>query len=87
MWDALEPNGVLAVNIADVYGHHVWNQLCDPMNDFIATLPNAEYQGGIGYRMAKRPNSLVDEWKLEGKTEKPDIGKVYVEPIWVWRKK
>lgn len=87
VWDALEPNGVLAVNIADVYGHHVWNQLCDPMNDFIATLPNAEYQGGIGYRMAKRPNSLVDEWKLEGKTEKPDIGKVYVEPIWVWRKK
>lgn len=87
VWDALESGGTLAVNIADVYGHHEWQQLCDPMNDFIATLPNAEYQGGMGYRMAKRPNSLVDEWKVEGQTEKPTIGKVYVEPIWVWRKK
>lgn len=86
-WDALMPSGVMAINIADVYGHHEWNQLCDPMNDFISTLPNAEYQGGMGYRMAKRPNSLVDEWKAEGQSEKPAIGRVYVEPIWVWRKK
>lgn len=85
-WKALEPNGVLAINIADVYGHHEWNTLCDPMNDFISTLPDSVYLGGIGYRMAKRPNSLVDEARLTEKTEKPDIGKVYVEPIWVWRK-
>lgn len=86
-WEVLESGGTMAINIADVYGHHKWNELCDPMNDFIATLPDAEYQGGMGYRMAKRPNSLVDEWKTETISEKPTIGKVYVEPIWVWKKK
>lgn len=85
-WGALEPDGILAVNIADVYGHHAWQSICDPMNDYISTLPNSQYQGAIGYRMAKRPNSLVDEWKTEFITTKPSVGKVYVEPIWIWKK-
>lgn len=85
-WGALESGGILAINIADVYGHHVWNKLCDPMNDFISTLPNAAYQGGIGYRIAQRPNSLVDEHRIESVSVKPTKGKIYVEPIWIWKK-
>jgi hypothetical protein len=73
-WRALKPNGIMAINIADVYGHHRINNICDPLNDFISTLPNAEFQGGLGYRMAKRPNSAADK---EG---------IYVEPIWCWRR-
>lgn len=74
-WDALGNNGVMAINIADVYGHHVWNKICDPMNEYISTLPDAKYYGMIGYRMAKRPNSMSD------KNEK-----IFAEPIWVWYK-
>ncbi len=73
-WKCLKPNGIMAINIADVYGHHTVNKICDPLNDFISTLDGATYQGGLGYRMAKRPNSGADK---QG---------VYVEPIWIWRK-
>lgn len=73
-WNALKPNGILAVNIADTYGHHRRNDICDPMNDFISTLGGAEYQGALGYRMAKRPNSAA------AKTG------IFIEPIWVWEK-
>jgi hypothetical protein len=74
-WNALKPDGVMAINIADTYGHHVRTIMCDPMNDFISTLSGAEYQGAIGYRMAKRPNSAADK------------AGVFVEPIWIWKKR
>lgn len=73
-WSQLEKGGYMAINIADVYCHHTVNKICDPMNDFISTLSGAQYQGAIGYRMAKRPNSG------SAKTG------VYVEPIWIWKK-
>jgi hypothetical protein len=73
-WNMLEVGGTLAINIADTYGHHRRNEMCDPMNDFISTLTGAEYQGAIGYRMAKRPNSAADKTGI------------FVEPIWVWKK-
>jgi len=73
-WEHLDTNGILAINIADTYGHHRRNEMCDPMNDFIATLPNSEYQGALGYRMAKRPNSASDKTGI------------FVEPIWIWKK-
>lgn len=84
-WSALKPTGILAINISDVYCHHLWQHICDPMNDYISLLPNAEYLGTIGYRMAKRPNSLVDECSVK-QSQKPEIGKVYIDPIWIWRK-
>jgi hypothetical protein len=74
-WNVLEPNGVLLLNISDVYTHHVINKICDPMNDFIKTLPNAKYEGYIGMKMSKRPNQ---------KTHKKGV---FCEPIWVWSKR
>ena len=74
-WEQLSPNGHLIINISDVYAHHTVNKICDPMNDFISTLPNAEFVEGLGMKMAKRPNSKAV--RTDG---------VFVEPIWIWRK-
>jgi len=74
-WTKLKEGGTMVINISDVYSNHRINNICDPMNDFIATLPNSEYVGGYGYQMAKRPNS---------KTTNKDG--VFGEPMWVWKK-
>lgn len=73
-WKYLQDGGHMAINIADVYTGHKVNNICNPMNNFISKLPHAKYQGGLGLRMAKRPNSASDK---EG---------IYVEPIWLWHK-
>lgn len=75
-WDVLESNGILAINISDVYSLHTIHPICDNMNRFIATLPNSCYKGCYGYEMRKRPNSGA----LKNK-----IG-TFGEPIWIWRK-
>jgi len=74
-WVSLRKGGVCAINISDVYAHHRINKLCDPMNDFIATLPNSNYEGCIGLRMPKRPRSKA-----------VDSVNIFCEPIWIWRK-
>lgn len=86
-WQALEKNGVLAINLADVYAHHRWNRICDRMNRFIENLPNAKYEGAIGYRLASRPNTATSQSRsdLKIKISSPS-GKIYVEPIFIWRK-
>ena len=73
-WSALKRDGVMLINLSDVYGHHQIQRMCDPMNEFIEGLKGAEYEDCIGMRMAKRPNQNTHR---EG---------VYCEPIWVWRK-
>ena len=73
-WKQLNSNGHMLINISDVYCHHVINKICDPMNDFISKLENAKYEGALGMRMAKRPNS---------KAMKDGI---FAEPIWIWKK-
>lgn len=75
-WKALKKNGVMAINISDVYSHHEWRSICDPMNDFISKLKGAEYQGGIGYKI---PGGI--------RGVKLEKNEVYCEPIWVWKKK
>jgi 16S rRNA G966 N2-methylase RsmD len=70
----LKPNGILAINISDVYCNHTINHICDPMNDFINNTGLVKKINNINYRMAKRTNS---------KSNKKGI---FVEPIWVWRK-
>jgi len=74
-WASLKRDGVMIINLSDVYGHHQIQKMCDPMNEFIEGLPDAEYEDCIGMRMAKRPNQNTHK---EG---------VYCEPMWVWRKK
>jgi 16S rRNA G966 N2-methylase RsmD len=73
-WDKLDDNGVLAINIGDVYSNHTVNQICDPMNKFISSLKGASYLGCIGYKMQKRIRSKSDQ---KG---------VFAEPIWIWGK-
>ena len=45
------------------------------MFDYMATLEGSEYQGTMGLRMAKRPNSKAG--KIDG---------VFAEPIFIWKK-
>jgi len=73
-WDKLESGGHMIINISDVYCHHTINKICDPMNNYISSLPDSEYDGCIGMRMAKRPNSKAHK---DG---------VFGEPMWIWRK-
>jgi len=73
-WHNLKDGGILAINIGDVYSNHTVNQICDPMNQFIATLNGANYLGCIGYKMQKRLRSKSDK---EG---------IFAEPIWIWGK-
>lgn len=75
-WEVLKPNGHMIINISDVYSNHTIHKICDPMNDFISSLPNSKYLGAIGYEMRKRPNSGA----LKNKTGK------FAEPMWVWKK-
>lgn len=92
VWDHLRPGGHLCVNIADLH-QSGRVALCDPMNDYIGTMPSAEYIGAIGMEMSSRPGRFRDGAKsrgslsyVEGKPLAEEVGKVY-EPIWIWRKK
>jgi len=83
-WEALEDGGTFIINIADVYatssGENAYNQICDPMNDFLSRLPNACYSGCFGLRLSRRPGQ-----NMASKHE-PKI-KTFVEPTWAWRKR
>jgi hypothetical protein len=73
-WKALRKDGVLIVNISDVFIDGDWNVICDPMNRFISGLDGAVYMGHMGMKMAKRPNVKSGQ---DGN---------FAEPMWVWKK-
>ena len=74
-WKSLKKGGHMIINISDVYSNHRVNQLCDPMCEYMESKTDAEFQGTMGLRMNKRPNSKAG--KIEG---------VFAEPMFVWRK-
>ena len=99
LWCSVKSGGYLLVNISDVYTNSKWStergwlEICNPMNDFLSTFHDSEYQGCIGMEMAKRPNSGgagtaksedYNEETLQKTKETKD--KTFCEPIWVWRK-
>ncbi len=99
LWCSVKAGGYLLVNISDVYSNSKWStergwlEICNPMNDFLSTFHDSEYQGCIGMEMAKRPNSGgagtaksedYNEETLQKTKETKD--KTFCEPIWVWRK-
>ena len=99
LWVSIKSGGHLLVNISDVYTNSKWStergwlEICNPMNDFLSTFTDSEYQGCIGMEMAKRPNSGgagtaksedYDEETLQ-KTEETK-NKRFCEPIWIWKK-
>jgi len=74
-WDKLKPNGVMIINIADVYSGHTVNKICDPMIDYVQSLPKCTFKGSLSMQMAKRPNSNAK--RQDG---------VFVEPMWIFAK-
>jgi|APSaa5957512535_1039671.scaffolds.fasta_scaffold02583_5 hypothetical protein len=105
LWGSIKSGGYLLVNISDVYASSgakqkrlnshgkKWLEICNPMNDFVSTFTDSEYQGCIGMEMAKRPNSggagtaAEDRFKDETRelAEKTK-DKTFCEPIWIWKK-
>lgn len=79
VWKSLKPGGYLAINIADLGVSYKDRNICDQMNDYIKTLPGANYVGNIGFRLATRPNTSIDK-RINGTPS------IFIEPIWCWRK-
>tara|TARA_B100001094_G_scaffold331202_1_gene398754 strand:+ start:1648 stop:2835 length:1188 start_codon:yes stop_codon:yes gene_type:complete len=99
IWPSIKSGGYLLVNIADVFartgGQRNMVEICNPMNDFLSTLSDSEYQGCIGMEMAKRPNSggagmakASDERFQDSTIQRAEEtkDKRFCEPIWIWRK-
>ena len=98
MWPSIRSGGKLCVNISDVNASSKgqsskgWQQICDPMNDFIQTFPDSKYLGAIGMEMASRPNSIGAGTGVESgeSNRKPEMLKEFngkfCEPIWIWEK-
>ena len=99
LWCSLKSNGYLLVNISDVYSNSKWStdrgwlEICNPMNNFLSTFSDSEYQGCIGMELAKRPNSggagtakSKDYTKEALKKTEETKDKTFCEPIWIWRK-
>ena len=99
LWCSVKSGGYLLVNISDVYSNSKWStergwlEICNPMNDFLSTFSNSDYQGCIGMELAKRPNSGgAGTAKSEDYTEEAlkkaeeTKDKTFCEPIWIWRK-
>lgn len=98
LWVSIKSGGYLLVNIADVFartaGQRNMVEICNPMNDFLSTFSDSEYQGCIGMEMAKRPNSggagtakditQYNEETLQKTIDTQD--KTFCEPIWIWKK-
>ena len=99
LWCSIKSGGYLLVNISDVYSNSKWStdrgwlEICNPMNNFLSTLSDSDYQGCIGMELAKRPNSGgagtakskdYTEEALKKTEETKD--KTFCEPIWIWRK-
>ena len=99
LWCSIKSGGYLLVNISDVYTNSKWStergwlEICNPMNNFLSTFSDSEYQGCIGMELAKRPNSGgagtakskdYTEEALKKTEETKD--KTFCEPIWIWKK-
>ena len=99
LWVSIKSGGYLLVNIADVFARTGTQrnmvEICNPMNDFLSTFSDSEYQGCIGMEMAKRPNSggagmarASDERFQKETIQRADEtkDKRFCEPIWIWKK-
>jgi hypothetical protein len=74
-WEKIRKDGVMIVNISDVFVDGDWQVICDPMNEYIQNnLDGAKYMGHMGMKMAKRPNVHSAQ---DG---------TFAEPMWVWKK-
>ncbi|MFA5207328.1 MAG: DNA methyltransferase [Candidatus Paceibacterota bacterium] len=72
----LKHDGLLIINISDIYTRKKQYKICDGMNNYIASTDQFNYVGAIGLRMPKRPMSISSD----------TVG-IFGEPIWIWKKK
>ena len=72
----LKSDGLLIINVSDIYTRKKLYPICDSMNDYITSTDQFKYVGAIGLRMPKRPMSISSD----------TVG-IYGEPIWIHRKK
>jgi hypothetical protein len=105
LWVSIKNGGYLLVNISDVYASSgakqkrlnshgkKWLEICNPMNDFLSTFHDSEYQGCIGMEMAQRPNSGGAGTASDNRFTEESLqlaqetnGKTFCEPIWIWKK-
>ena len=87
VWDSLKVGGRLIINIADVQiSKDVYVDICHQMNNYIETLPNAHYEGVIGYELAQRigKEHIVKGSKLDDNSFHKELKPA--EPMWVWSK-
>lgn len=94
MIPTLKKDGILAINIADVYSasDKGYVDIVNCMNDFINST-GLTYMGCIGMEMTKRYNSggagtAVSEYYSDDalKLAKDAKNQTFCEPIWVWKK-
>lgn len=80
-WDSLAVGGRMAINIVDVYvdAKKYTAELCVPMLEFMATMPNCKYEGVIGYQIAKRSGE-------NSRSTRAELVLPIAEPIWIWSK-
>lgn len=90
----LKKDGILAINIADVYSSpdKGYFDIVNSMNDFLES-KGLTYKGCIGMELTKRPNSggagtAASDFYSDELREKAEETKDYAfgEPIWIWQK-
>jgi DNA modification methylase len=88
VWGKIKEGGHMCVNISDIYKGKDRVKICEPMCDFIETLPDANFIGYYGMKMSLRPNTQEDTSSAEELREmtKSNEKATHVEPIWVFRK-
>lgn len=74
VWESLDHNGRMVVNISDVYSKGNIEQICSPMLKHMKSL-GATYEGVIGYEMNQRTSVSTSKGKLP-----------FCEPMFVWSK-
>jgi hypothetical protein len=80
-WTRLKKGGHVAINIIDANIKGERFKICDPMMDYMATLPQSKLVGMIGMKLSLRPNMVTKEVDVSDSTELP-----FIEPVFVARK-
>lgn len=80
-WSRLRKGGHIGINIIDANIKGQRFKICDPMMDYMETLPESKLVGVIGMKMSLRPNMVTGEVDVADSTELP-----FYEPIFLARK-
>jgi len=73
-WSVLDDNGVLCINISDIFLGESNQPICQPLYEYMMTKLGCSFVGCIGYKMNKRLNSASDQ---DG---------IFVEPMMIFGK-